>query len=144
MRSNFQLMKKLSERTRVPPSNRIAKLLAFNQKLSTTPQIKDDFKRWNFNLDKNLIEVPGRVLPAEDIIFGKDARNQQIRVKPKNADWNFEMQDRPAFSAPTALKDWLVFVPSRLKNDAIVIIFINIFYNSNIFKRKNLLIKIYF
>lgn len=115
MRANFHLMKALSDKTRIAPGIRMNKLLDFSKKLASTPKIMEDFRRWNFKLDKALVDVPGRVLAPEKILFGKS-----LEVTPKNADWNFEMQDRPAFSAPVPLKTWVVLVTGQLKDDAVV------------------------
>lgn len=117
MRANFALMKKLSEKTRVAPKLRIEKLLQFNVKLATHKKVVEDLQQWNFKLDKNLVDVPGRVLPAEKIKFGN-----KILVTPKNADWNFDMQEKPTFHVHHELKDWTVLVPSSVKQQALVYI----------------------
>lgn len=60
----------MAEYTRVSPSLRIAKLLEFNQRLQNTPQSMDILREWQVKLDKNLVEVPGRQLNLQKIMYG--------------------------------------------------------------------------
>lgn len=68
MRENYRLMSAMAEHTRVNPDSRIDKLLAFNRRLHQQQSIRDEFQAWNMTLAKNLVEVPGRILPVETII----------------------------------------------------------------------------
>lgn len=63
-------MRSMSEYTRMDPRTRIAKLLEFNQRLARTPESTEVFREWNFELDSKLVEVEGRILKNENIVFG--------------------------------------------------------------------------
>lgn len=70
--ANFRLMADVSQHTRVGPPGRIQRLLQFNQRLHTTPDSTRVFTEWNLRLDDSLVEIKGRVLANENIIFGNN------------------------------------------------------------------------
>lgn len=70
-------MKAMADFTRMGPSGRIAKLRQFNERLLATPDSIAHMREWNLNLANNLVEVAGRELPFEKIIFGGDKKYVQ-------------------------------------------------------------------
>lgn len=70
MRDNFQLTRELGNHTRLTPSARIKRLMAYNNRLQSTSASIAVLKDWNLSLDPNLVEVRGRILNNEKIIFG--------------------------------------------------------------------------
>lgn len=74
MRRNFNLMRDVAVHTRVGPAQRIQKLLAFNHRLHTTPGSLACFTQWELNLERNLVDVPARQLPAEEILLGNNTK----------------------------------------------------------------------
>lgn len=74
MRRNFALMRDVAVHTRVGPAQRIQKLLAFNNRLQTTKGSISCFKEWNLNLEKNLVDIPARQLPVEEIQLGRNTK----------------------------------------------------------------------
>ncbi|XP_001605719.1 piwi-like protein Siwi [Nasonia vitripennis] len=111
MRGNFQLMRALAEHTRIAPEARMRRLLAFNNRLRSKPEVIQDFKEWNFDLESNLVELPGRVLPMETIYFGSK------KVLLKQADWTVDVQDAVPVSC-RPLKDWVAIVPNKSSESA--------------------------
>lgn len=63
-------MADVATHTRVGPPGRIQRLLAFNQRLNTTAESTTTFQEWSLELDNNLVQLGGRVLPKEKIVFG--------------------------------------------------------------------------
>lgn len=70
-------MSDIAKYTRLPPSERIGRLQAFNRRLQDAEKkdskgqsmtSKENFKEWNFELEKNLVELSGRRLKNEDIL----------------------------------------------------------------------------
>ncbi|XP_026671675.1 piwi-like protein Siwi isoform X2 [Ceratina calcarata] len=112
MRENFQLMRALSEHTRVSPQARIDKLLSFNNRLRSQPGIVQELNEWNLKLDSHLVNVPGRVLPPEKIILGggRSASAGQF------ADWTRELQSKPAYNA-ARLNNWVLICVNRMRRD---------------------------
>lgn len=107
MRENFHLMKALSVHTCIAPQARIEKLLNFNNRLRQEPKVIQEFKDWNMTLERNLLEVPARVLPPEKLLF---ARN--FKIHSEKADWGRDMQ-RAHLLQSKELRNWVLIVNQR-------------------------------
>ncbi|XP_030381506.1 protein aubergine-like isoform X2 [Scaptodrosophila lebanonensis] len=108
MRADFRLMRAMSEHTRLTPERRIERLRVFNRRLLTSAQSVDVLKSWNIDLDKNLVEVPARVLMPERIHFG----NQKQYLCDHRADWTGEFRNNAMFRHVN-IKRWIVITPNR-------------------------------
>lgn len=64
----------MGQYTKVGPDMRIKKLMAFNDRLKRTPESEEVFREWQMQLDRNLVEVQGRELRNENIVFGNGAK----------------------------------------------------------------------
>lgn len=62
-------MRDVAQYTRVEPSGRIQKLLAFNQRVQSTPDSVAQLNNWHLNLEPNLLRLTGRTLPPQEIKF---------------------------------------------------------------------------
>lgn len=107
MRENFHLMKALAVHTCISPESRIDKLMRFNNRLRQESKVLQEFKDWNMTLERNLLEVPGRVLPQERLIF---ARN--IRINSGRGEWSRDMQRAHLFVCKN-LKNWVMIGNQR-------------------------------
>ncbi|XP_030382857.1 protein aubergine-like [Scaptodrosophila lebanonensis] len=107
MRADFKLMRAMSEHTRLPPERRIERLRVFNRRL-TSAQSVDVLRSWNLDLDKNLVEIPARVLMPEKIFFG----NQKHYTCDNRADWTGEFH-KTAMYGHVDIKRWIVITPKR-------------------------------
>jgi len=56
-------------------------LISYNPKLPK--QIRAELERWGMRFNRNLVEVTGRVLTTEKIVFGNDTPTNQNQ----NCDW---------------------------------------------------------
>ncbi|XP_046741985.1 piwi-like protein Siwi [Diprion similis] len=112
MRAQWQLMKALSDHMRVGPESRVQKLLAFNQRLRSQPDVCTDLKDWNLSLSDKLIDIPGRIMPSEKIIFG---REKKVDAGPE-ADWTRELRNVTMLSCGK-MDNWALIVTSRAKRD---------------------------
>lgn len=56
--------------TRLAPKERIERLNAFNQRLQRTDESVKNLKEWNLMLDMDMVQVNGRQLPNERLLFG--------------------------------------------------------------------------
>lgn len=63
-------MQDVAQHTRVNPDGRIRRLLDFNSRLQGTQACTTAFRDWGLDLSRQLVDVPGRVLPPEKILFG--------------------------------------------------------------------------
>ncbi|SPP81698.1 protein aubergine [Drosophila guanche] len=108
MRANFQLMKAMSEYTRLTPDRRIERLRVLNQRLLSSKESMDVLKSWNIQLDTALVEIPARVLPPEKIVFG----NQKRFLCDTRADWTTEFRQNSMYSH-VDIRRWYVITPQR-------------------------------
>lgn len=73
-RLNFRMMRAMADHTRLNPDRRIERLETFNRRLQTSPESMEVFKTWQMELDRRLIDLPGRLLPQEMIFFSTTAK----------------------------------------------------------------------
>lgn len=111
MRANFDLMQALATHTRVSPESRIQKLLMFNRRLCSQPNIVKELKEWNLALEDKLVEIPGRVLPTEKIVFRTGSISAGVE-----ADWTRELRNKQLI-ASKPLKNWILVHTGNLKRD---------------------------
>lgn len=109
MRNDYKLMAALAKHTRVNPDRRIDKLLTFNRRLQDKPAVVQEFKQWNLRLDTNLVEIPARVLPPENIIFGSSRESAT-----QSADWTRHFRSSRLIIC-NKLSDWVLLVPETVR-----------------------------
>lgn len=63
-------MRLVADHTRANPGVRISRLAQFNRRLHGMNESIEVFRQWDLQLDNKLVEIPGRQLPYEKIIFG--------------------------------------------------------------------------
>ncbi|XP_038111911.1 protein aubergine [Culex quinquefasciatus] len=114
MRSDFRMMKAMSDHTRLNPDRRIERLNTFNNRLQTCPESADVFKIWQMELDRRLVELPGRMLPQELIFFSPSAGGFP---SGEQADWSIHFRNNPMFST-VRLNHWYLIVPNRANREA--------------------------
>ncbi|XP_008216870.1 piwi-like protein Siwi isoform X2 [Nasonia vitripennis] len=112
MRNNFRLMSALAQYTRVSPGDRIKKLMSFNMRLHNVPNVVSELSSWNLQLDRRLVTLTGRVLPADNIVY---YQNDQVPVNNK-ANWTNDFRNKKLLKCGV-LDNWVVIVPDRLKRD---------------------------
>ncbi|CAG9802484.1 unnamed protein product [Chironomus riparius] len=112
MKSNFQLMKAMADYTRMDPRKRVERLMKFNDRISRTPKSAQIFEQFQTQLQTKLVELTGRQLNQEIILFGngKSAKND-FRV-----DWTNPMKMNEMY-ANEPLHRWGIIFPTRAAND---------------------------
>lgn len=55
------------------PRRSLRKLKSFNHRLLSTPQLQEDFQASNMKMDSKLVQVAGKLLPMEKLIFEEDS-----------------------------------------------------------------------
>ncbi|XP_037634961.1 piwi-like protein 1 isoform X2 [Sebastes umbrosus] len=113
MRADFRIMKDLSEHTRLNPEQREGRLNRFVSNIQKNADAQAELDKWGLNFDKELLNLTGRVLPAERIFQG----TKSYDYNPWLADWAKEMRGVPLISAPP-LDSWLLFYTRRNSNEA--------------------------
>lgn len=104
-------MKAVAEHTRVGPAQRIRRLLDFNQRLSRIPESMEVLREWSMNLDNQLVEVSGRELPQEKIVF----LNREAPGSTE-ADWTKEFRNSH-FYTTIPLQNWHLILPKRANRE---------------------------
>ncbi|XP_037936960.1 protein piwi-like [Teleopsis dalmanni] len=113
MRSNFNLMRSLAEYTRMNPDRRIDRLMAFNRRLQSSENCTKIFNEWNLTLEKSLVEVTGRVLEPQKIVFN----NQKVPAGD-DADWTRHFRGSHMLTSPSrGLERWVFVYIGRQTRD---------------------------
>lgn len=112
MRNNFQLMRAMADYTRMDPKKRVERLMEFNKRILNTPKSADTFAQYQTKLKPKLVEIKGRELPQETILFG----NEKTYQNDARVDWTNPMKMNSMFSNKS-LSRWGIIYPSRAAND---------------------------
>ncbi|XP_055848829.1 protein aubergine [Episyrphus balteatus] len=113
MKNNRTLMRAIADHTRLAPEPRIERLRMFHRRLDGAQSSQEVLKSWNLQLDTKLIELPGRILKNENILFA----NNRKYTCDKNADWNREFRNNSMF-VQKEVRRWYVIVPQRFSREA--------------------------
>ncbi|XP_026177345.1 piwi-like protein 1 [Mastacembelus armatus] len=113
MRTDRNIMKDLSVHTRLSPDQRERRLNSFVTNIQRNADAQAELDKWGLRFDKELLNLTGRVLPAERIFQG----SRSYEYNPVGADWAREMRGIPLISAPP-LSNWLIFHTRRNSHEA--------------------------
>lgn len=111
MRNNFRLMQDLSTYTRLNPESRVKALNKFKDRIQSTPESIKVLSEWKMELDKKLLAVPGRELPAETIVFG----NSNEVPASDRGEWAF--RTGAVMYESVKVQRWVVIYPDSLSSD---------------------------
>ncbi|KAI9585330.1 hypothetical protein GQX74_001177 [Glossina fuscipes] len=115
MRSNMQLMRAMADHTRLEPRGRMDRLRTFNRRLQQTEGSVRILKDWNMTLDTKLVELSGRILDPQRIVF----KDHNKLSAGDNADWTRLFRDNGLFTTPTrGLERWCVISPTRYARES--------------------------
>ncbi|KAG7489102.1 hypothetical protein JOB18_004908 [Solea senegalensis] len=112
MRADFVIMKDLASHTRLGPVDREGRLNRFVHNIQKDADAQLELDKWGLSFDKQLLNMNGRVLPAERIFQG----SRSYEYDPMSADWSRPMRGMPIISSPP-LNDWLMFYTRRNGNE---------------------------
>jgi aubergine len=113
MRQNFQMMKALGEYTRMEPTRRVQRLLDFSRRFHSTPECMEALSKFNVSLETPLLQVSGRFLPPENILFGND---RSATYEAAKADWTPAIRNNSQYSN-VSLKKWIVIYPKKIAKE---------------------------
>lgn len=99
-------MRAVSNHTRLRPSQRVERLINFNRRMHNTAASLAEMERWQLCLSKDLVQLNGRKLPQQEIVFGND-RKQRTDTR---CDWSSSFRDN-SFFQPVPLKCWYIVFP---------------------------------
>jgi len=107
IRSDFRVMKDISQHTRVTPPQREQAMLKFVQNVYSNPEASEELMKWGLELDRSLLELKGRHMPPEKIVFGS-----KTITASREADWGREAT-RENVITPVNINNWLVVYTKR-------------------------------
>ncbi|KAK9522353.1 hypothetical protein VZT92_018825 [Zoarces viviparus] len=113
MRADYTIMKDLSTHTKLEPDVREGRLNRFVSNIQKNTDAQAELDKWGLSFDKQLLNLTGRVLPAERIFQGPKSYD----YNPNSADWSKEMRGLPLISAPP-LDNWLMLYTRRNEGEA--------------------------
>lgn len=108
-RANFQLMQKMATHTKMEPNMRIARLGKFRERLENG-QVKTVLNDFLMELAPTLVQIDGRQLKQEKILFGND---RSITTTSKG-NWTTDLT-RNNFYLPVVAKNWVVIYPAKFE-----------------------------
>lgn len=106
MRKNFSVMKDISQHTIIPPSTRKASLERFIKQIYDNEEISTELKGWKMEFGRQLLQLKGRVLGAEKIIF------KNRTVPSQNAEWTRELRNIELVQG-IPLQNWVIIYSAR-------------------------------
>ncbi|KAK2142285.1 hypothetical protein LSH36_977g02059 [Paralvinella palmiformis] len=107
IRKDFRVMKDLSLHTRLSPAQRQLALRKFCDNVNSAPDARAELEKWGLRLDMDAIQLVGRRLPEEQIIF----KNHRIGSGPET-DWSRSM-GREHVLTGVDLTNWIVLFTKR-------------------------------
>lgn len=106
MRKNYSTMNAIAQHTRLSPADQIGRIMTFNLRLQSNAVSADVFKEYNVTLSKDLVQLQGRTLAPEKVIFG----NNQQAVMDQRSEWTHVFRNCKLFS-PKCLNNWFLITP---------------------------------
>lgn len=82
IRSDFRITKDLAQVTKVSPEQRRQVIRKFIQQVNGNEVTKKILSDWGLSIDNDTLDLTGRVLDPEELLFGND-----YKTKSPNADW---------------------------------------------------------
>ncbi|XKL65747.1 hypothetical protein PGB90_009167 [Kerria lacca] len=107
MRSNFKLMKEVTNLTCISPLKRQTALREFIRGIKNNEKANSYLVDWNLKLPDTTMELTARILEPERIFFGGNRSVQEV-----NADWGRAAANNHVIS-PIDLNEWAIIFTSR-------------------------------
>lgn len=107
MRRNMQLKKAMDDMTRIDPTGRTNALSRFIQRLEGNENVQREMSAWNIQLENNMIELEGNILPAEKILMQGEDENNGTQFKQNFASFEREIRSKNLRN-PASLEKWMI------------------------------------
>ncbi|CAF3687711.1 unnamed protein product [Rotaria socialis] len=108
MKQDFSLMKEMSSYTHVGPNERFQQLNEFLNDIQKREEGRKELSKWQINLDKELVQLTGRTMKAESIIY----KDRTIKYDPLEADRSRDGRSLAHLSAKN-LDKWILIYSQR-------------------------------
>jgi len=108
MRADFKVMKDVAVHTRITPDQRRDVLRKFIQRVKNCGEAKTELDGWGLALEDDIMSLPGRTLPIENIIFGRGYKG----TAGPTAEWSRDATNKTVLKAQN-ISDWIVLFTKR-------------------------------
>ncbi|KAL9646069.1 hypothetical protein ABK040_007948 [Willaertia magna] len=108
MKADFHRQREIRKHSGLGPTARLKKISDLNNKSNNTDAFVKALKGWNVEIESKPLELKGRVLPVEKILFGD---KKEVTVSMPTASWN--VKDK--LYKPIDIKEWLIVFPTGSK-----------------------------
>uniref|UniRef100_A0A8C3PIK8 Piwi-like protein 1 n=1 Tax=Calidris pygmaea TaxID=425635 RepID=A0A8C3PIK8_9CHAR len=108
MRNDFNMMKDLSNHTRLPPEQRKREIGRLIDYIRKDDNVQKELRNWGLSFDSNLLSFSARVIQAEKILQSGNV----FDYNPQFADWSKETRGAPLICAKP-LDNWLLLYTRR-------------------------------
>jgi len=112
MKSNFQLMKSMGQHLFQEPQKKAESISHFVNRLNTNIECRKEVQGWGLNINPELVNLDGRVISKEQILFGND---QYFPVDQKG-DFTLAFRSN-AMVESVPLRRWIIIFPQRVASD---------------------------
>jgi len=113
MRTDMRFKKALEAFSKVGPDERCNRLSSFVREFKTHEKVKTELAKWQMDFSTSPVELKGRTLEPETLMFGNGA----IKKLNERADWGNDLKFVKLLKS-IELRDWLIIYPSSKKNAA--------------------------
>ena len=108
MKADNRQMRLLASETRISPKDRVLRLIKFNEKLQNNE--KSWIYEFNVQFDKKFVDIPGRRLNPEYILYGGEGE-----FSTQDREWKSAIKNKQPYCALDLTK-WCIIFPAKFKN----------------------------
>lgn len=114
MRGNFQLMRQMSQHTRLTPAKRVDRLMNFSQRLREAPESVRVMAEHQMQLSRNLVDFEGHRLMSQVVMFG----NNRTETANNNADWTGALAKNRMLKS-MKVDNWFYVYPQKCSSSSV-------------------------
>nr|AGJ83331.1 piwi [Oncopeltus fasciatus] len=107
MRTNFQLMRAVADKTRIPPAERINAYYQFLDRMAENELVQTKLSQWKMNFANNLEEVRARRFNPESIVAKKEISYDN------SGDWTRSLRGKEMLKSAT-LTNWVIIASANM------------------------------
>ncbi|XP_074604114.1 piwi-like protein 1 [Brevipalpus obovatus] len=107
MRSDLDLEREMGVITRADPVEHATALNNFIQKYTSDDRVRSEMATWNIRFETSMIEVPGRILPAEKVFMFNETEKSGTQYAQRTGSFEDEIRSKN-MRKPVGLDTWAI------------------------------------
>ncbi|CAL1531960.1 unnamed protein product [Lymnaea stagnalis] len=112
MRTDFNIMRDLAVHTRIGPAERLGQIQKLLNEINQSQKVGEVLKPWRIVINKEPIRVPGRAMPAEQLLMKNRGEIVKISYNIAEADWSRNMRNASLLN-PVDMNNWVLVFPRQ-------------------------------